>query len=255
MVNERFTIIDETRDCRKLFAELEQSLDASWELMYREAEKYRGEHGDLLVPARYRTESGLPLGSWLNLQRKIFAGKADGFLSSGQVERLSALGIVWDRYSDLTFEQNYLRAKAYREQHGDLLVPARYVCEDGFPLGLWISRMRSAKANGRSSVLTREREAKLNALGMSWDAVSSQWERNYLEAAAYYRCHGNLRVPMRYVTESGLKLGNWITHLRAAKKGRGKGRLTKEQEERLELIGMEWELKPGRKKEEQKLAS
>lgn len=71
IVNERFEVIDETRDCKRLFEELERRLNCSWDLMYAEAKKYFEEHGDLMVPARYKIKTGLSLGSWLNTQRKI----------------------------------------------------------------------------------------------------------------------------------------------------------------------------------------
>ena len=50
IVNDSFQVIDETRDCKRLFAELEQRLNCSWELMYAEATKYYCEHGNLMVP-------------------------------------------------------------------------------------------------------------------------------------------------------------------------------------------------------------
>lgn len=241
IVNETFTVIDETRDCKRLFTELERRLNASWELMYKEAKKYYREHGDLMIPAKYKTETALSLGNWLNVQRKIYNGKAEGVLTDEQVAQLNALGIVWDSYLDLSWERNYLEAKAYYEQFGDLLVPVKYVTESGVPLGIWLMRMRQARANQRSGVLTEERVRRLDEIGMSWDMLSDQWERNYLEAAAYYREHGNLLVPGRYVSPGGIKLGNWIAHLRMAKNGKGKLRITQEQIERLEQIGMAWD--------------
>lgn len=54
IVNERFEVIDETRDCKRLFEELERRLNCSWDLMYAEAKKYFEEHGDLMVPAKYK---------------------------------------------------------------------------------------------------------------------------------------------------------------------------------------------------------
>ena len=238
IVNERFSVIDETRDCKRLFAELERSLNCSWDLMYAEAEKYYREHGDLMIPAKYKTKAGLSLGNWLNVQRKIYCGKAEGFLTEEQTGKLNALGIVWDSYHDLSWEKNYLEAKAYYERFGDLLVPVKYVTETGFPLGVWIMRMRQAHANERSGVVTEERYRKLNEIGMSWDVLSDQWERNYLEAAAYYREHGNLLVPGRYVTPGGIKLGNWIAHLRMNRK---QGKLADDQIRRLNQIGMAWD--------------
>ena len=108
IINDSFQVIDETRDCKRLFAELEQRLNCSWELMYAEAKKYYSEHGNLMVPKNYKTEAGLSLGLWLNTQRQIYKGKADGFLTDEQIARLNAIGIVWDNYRDLSWEKSYL---------------------------------------------------------------------------------------------------------------------------------------------------
>ena len=238
IVNESFFVIDETRDCKRLFAELERRLNCSWELMLAEAKKYYRKHGDLMVPAKYKTETGLSLGNWLNVQRKIYSGKANGFLTEEQIAQLDALGIVWDNYRNLTWEKSFLEAKAYYDRFGDLLVPSKYVTETGFPLGVWIAMMRQYRANQRTSIVTEERIQRLNGIGMSWDVISDQWERNYLEAVGYYREHGNLIVTKNYVTPNGIKLGYWIAHLRSNRK---RGKLTDDQICRLNQIGMAWD--------------
>ena len=61
IVNDRFQVIDETRDCRQLFEALERSLDSSWDLMYAEAKKYFLSNGNLLIPATYKTVRGFLL--------------------------------------------------------------------------------------------------------------------------------------------------------------------------------------------------
>ena len=240
IVNDSFQVIDETRDCKRLFAELEQRLNCSWELMYAEAKKYYCEHGNLIVPKNYKTESGLSLGLWLNTQRQVYKGKADGILTDEQIARLNAIGIVWDNYRDLSWEKNYLEAKDYYNKFGDLLVPVKYVTESGFPLGVWIMSMRQARANQRSNTVTEERLHKLDEIGMVWDAFSEQWERNYLEAVEYYREHGNLLVSVRYISPNGIRLGSWIASQRMIRNGKQSGKLTAEQIERLERIGMVW---------------
>lgn len=246
IVNERFSVIDETRDCKRLFAELERRLNCSWDLMYAEAKKYYREHGNLLVPAKYKTETGLSLGNWLNVQRKIYSGKANGFLTEEQIAQLDALGIVWDNYHNQVWEKNYLEAKEYFERFGDLLVPAKYVTETSFPLGMWIAMMRQYRANQRTNIVTEERIKRLNEIGMSWDVISDQWERNYLAAVDYYREHGHLIVPKSYISPDGIKLGYWIAHLRVNRSGKGRGKLTDEQIARLDRIGMAWDADEGR---------
>ena len=201
---------------------------------------YYSEHGNLMVPKNYKTEAGLSLGLWLNTQRQIYKGKADGFLTDEQIAQLNAIGIVWDNYRDLSWEKSYLEAKDYYNKFGDLLVPVKYVTESGFPLGVWIMTMRQARANQRSNTITEERLHKLDEIGMVWDAFSEQWERNYLEAVEYYREHGNLLVPVRYISPNGIRLGSWIASQRMIRNGKQSGKLTAEQIERLERIGMVW---------------
>ncbi|MCD7876427.1 MAG: helicase associated domain-containing protein [Cloacibacillus porcorum] len=58
IVNDSFTIIDEVRDSRRLFNELEESLSASWETMFGHAQAYYREHGNLEVSKRYQPPDG-----------------------------------------------------------------------------------------------------------------------------------------------------------------------------------------------------
>ncbi|MCD8337645.1 MAG: Helicase associated domain protein, partial [Lachnospiraceae bacterium] len=69
IVNEHFRIIDEVRDCRELFEKLNETLTASWDLMFGQAKKYYRENGSLNVPARYITADGYALGNWISNQR------------------------------------------------------------------------------------------------------------------------------------------------------------------------------------------
>lgn len=65
IVQERFEIIDEVRECRQLFARLEDSLSVPWEHMFVCAAAFYREHGHLNVPKQYKTPEGYSLGAWL----------------------------------------------------------------------------------------------------------------------------------------------------------------------------------------------
>lgn len=93
IVHEQFRIIDEVRDCMKLFRRLNDTLNASWDLMYAVAEQYYAEHGDLEVTKRYVTEDGYTLGAWLTTQRRVYTGKTSGVLTDEQIEKLEAIGM------------------------------------------------------------------------------------------------------------------------------------------------------------------
>ena len=63
--------------------------------------------------------------------------------------------------------------------HGDLNVPADYVSPGGYNLGNWVKRQRYTRQNPEKSgaVLTEERIAKLNEIGMRWEKADSRPRR------------------------------------------------------------------------------
>lgn len=241
IVQERFEVIDQVKDCRKLFEQLEGSLHIEWEEYYQAAVRYREEQGDLLVPQRYVTEDGKCLGRWLTTQRRIHNGSKAGVLTGEQAMRLERLGIVWDDLRQFSWESCYREAELYYREHGDLRVPQGYVTESGCRLGQWVAnlrtRYRELKETDKTGP-TLEQIRRLEAIGMEWNTHDTQWEIYFAAAEDYYRKHGDLLVPRDYLTEDGLKLGVWISNQRSKKKQ--KGRLTEKQAERLDGIGMVW---------------
>ncbi|WP_295766359.1 Helicase associated domain protein [uncultured Oscillibacter sp.] len=241
IVNERFRVIDEVRDCRRLFDELEDTLTASWDLMYRLAKQFYEEHGHLRVPRRYKTEEGYALGNWIGTQRSVRAGRQYGRLPPERIARLDAIGMVWEDPYTAAWNRCYAALVRYRQEHGDLDVPADYVTADGLRLGGFVSSLRRSRALGERSVyLSGERIGQLDGLGMIWDKLDLLWERNYAACLEYYREHGDLEVPSGHIAPNGLKIGAWLRRMRQIREG-GKGRLTQEQIRRLDAIGMVWE--------------
>ena len=139
IVTERFQVVEQVQDCRALFETLRNSLSGTWEQYFAAAKEYAAEHGDLKVPKKYKTAAGLSLGSWIGVQRSVYAGNRAGSLSESQIERLNSIGMIWENRLESAWENGFEHAKAYYEEFGDLLVPARYKSPDGFLLGSWIS--------------------------------------------------------------------------------------------------------------------
>ena len=240
IMTDRFEIVEQVRDCRELFEQLERSLASSWEQYFQAASIFAAEHGHLRILREYQTQSGLHLGQWLVTQRAIRAGKKEGLLTDSQIARLDGIGMVWDNRLETSWNRGLAHCEEYAKEHGDLEVPVRYVSPDGYRLGAFINRMRGWYANGeKQAVLTPERVTELENLGMRWSAVNLKWERNYLRAAEYYREHGDLLVPATYKTQDGYALGAWIQNLRKSYRT-DTNTLTREQIERLEAIGMFW---------------
>lgn len=244
VVAESFEVVEQVRDCRELFEQLEGSLRSSWEQYFLAASEYAAEHGHLNVPKRYKSPGGLNLGEWITTQRGVYKGRLSGGLSEQQIRRLEGIGMLWDNRLEISWERNFAAARRYYEQHGDLLVPVDYVDADGCALGNWVANLRSQRANSeKRRLLSEDRIARLDSIGMSWDVISQKWEQNFREAEAYARAHGDLDVPYDYKTESGFALGTWICNLRATRSGTAKKRrpLREEQIRRLDALGMVWD--------------
>lgn len=212
-------------------------LEPAWEKGFASAQKYRTEHGDLLVPVRYRDKNDFALGEWIVYNRQRYLG---GNLTQNRIERLEAIGMVWSTSNDL-WEQNYAAATQYYLEHGDLEVPIKYETPSGFGLGVWLGAQRAAHKAGE---LPQEQVERLDALGMDWtNRNDRKWMSLYDVAAAYYHEHGNLNVPSEYVTPDGVLLGKWVARQRYAylNPDRSSARVTPERKALLDKLGMVWE--------------
>lgn len=242
IVNEHFRVMDEVRDCRELFDRLNNTLSASWELMYACAKIFYEEHGHLDVPRDYKTVDGYSLGQWLAVQRKLYSGDAAGRLTSYQAELLNAIGMCWESKSEISWKRGYAELVKYKEAHGDLDIPCRYVTEDGFALGSLVTNIRSSRDYGRRSLfLTPEHEKMLTDLGFIWDKFDYAWEQYYLACMKYKLDHGHLNIPAKEVSENGLAIGTWLRRMRMLRAGKATGKLTQTQIRRLDELGVVWE--------------
>lgn len=222
-------------------------LEAAWEKGFASAQKYRTEHGDLLVPVRYRDKNDFALGEWIVYNRQRYLG---GNLTQNRIERLEAIGMVWEKYDP--WQERYDLALAYKTEHGDLEIPSVYKTADGVWLGSWVSRQRQALNSG-SSALSSERRKLLRTLFKGERRPSdpaadhgtvreANWERNFRSAARYARKYKHLLVPASYVDSDGVRLGVWISNLRAARKNRPDSyQVTPAHIKKLNSIGMVWD--------------
>lgn len=131
-------------------------------------EEYKGQYGDLLVPQRYTTESGVTLGSIVSNIRT-----GDRRTSEKEKAMLNELGFVWKvKESPLSFEEVLKLLEEYKGRYGDLLVPRYYTTENGVKLGRIVSTIR----NGSRKTSENEK-AMLNNLGFVWQAKKGRIKR------------------------------------------------------------------------------
>lgn len=149
------------------------AMEAKWEQHFAQAKDYYKEHGDLNIPSSFRTDDGFLLGMWVANQKKA-KSSARKPLTQDQVMRLSEIGMSWQNTFDAQWQDAYRLAEEYYQFNGNLNIPYIYCTASGFKLGKWLARQRSAKRNpGKDTncVLTSERIAKLEKIGVVWDAV------------------------------------------------------------------------------------
>ncbi len=146
------------------------------------------------------------------------------------------------------WEKSYHLVKEYQEKHNNILIPIKFITDNtysipDYKLGRWISRQRTLYTNNE---LSQDKIAKLEALGMVWDASKLDWEANFALAKSYYEHYGNLDVPDNFITtngyevsEYGTNLSKWLHSQRAANYD---NKVSENNIERLNSIGMIWEV-------------
>ena len=143
---------------------------------------------------------------------------------------------------------------AYKEEHGDCLVPHDHVV-GGYKLGLWVKgRRREYHARKLCDSTVKQLEAAgflwrgkrgggggagkpRSGASHPWDC---QWEAAFAQLQAYADKHGHCRVKRVYKS-AGIGLGRWVARQRSVYQGTLKGRLSASQVARLEeLMGSAW---------------
>jgi Helicase associated domain len=143
---------------------LVEQTTASWEFYFGLVERFVAREGQARVPHPHQ-ENGVRLGSWVDKQRQAYRR---GTLDPERRARLEALeGWVWDPYQ-ADWEDGYARLREFVAREGHARVARGHQDDDGFKLGVWISKQR---ARGRRGELPDERVRRLESVpGWTWDA-------------------------------------------------------------------------------------
>lgn len=234
IVIDHFDVIDEARDSIELFEKLENILSSNWDMYYEEAKRYYEGNGNLSIPQRYKTDTGLSLGSWLYTQRRIHEGKAQGYLPEERVHLLDQIGMIWNIGIEHRWNAKYELARQYYEENGNLNMLVSYVTKEGAHLGAWIAQQRKMKRAGK---LSEEKIERLDNIGMVWDAKMHTFDQFYRAAADYAGKYGSCNANLHYVTDDGIKLGIWISTQRVRYR---EGHLNDYEIEALEKLLINW---------------
>ena len=104
------------------------------------------------------------------------------------------------QYFEGPWYEKYLLLEQYKKEHGNCLVPARFVYND-VKLGHWVNNQRQSYKKG---MLSTNRREMLDALGFSWDPKGDMWERNFALLEQFKMREGHCNAPrlMKWVASS-----------------------------------------------------
>ncbi len=112
------------------------------------------------------------------------------------------------------FHSKYEELKAYKEKHGNTLVP-----HANFGLGSWVKRQQVqysiySKGDTAKSELTEDRVRLLNELGFIWSRRTNTWNANFERLERWKDIHGNCNVPDNPNDRETAALHKWVTDQR-----------------------------------------
>ena len=187
-----------------------------WEDWLQRAAAFYQAHGHL------NPQEG-KLRTWVLAQRAKKKGKR-GCLTEEQIRRLEEIGMIWEPVSD-QWQAMYQHARDYYAVHQMLNVPCGYVTESGARLGNWIARQRhcyrnylEGKRGGGRGIITPERIALLNQLGMIWDGSQVTAKTSFQEKAIlfYLKAHFPDAGKLSQWQQLGVELDLYLPGIRTA---------------------------------------
>lgn len=127
-------------------------------------------------------------------------------------------------------------------------MPVDYVDEENFALGKWVANLRRIYCKSGKGYLDENRIQKLESIDMEWEIRAKlTWDEWYDLAKENYAEHGDLKITCNFEID-GYKIGNWIVNQRDARNNpKSQRKITQEQIEKLDEIGMIWNMRKRKK--------
>lgn len=112
---------------------------------------------------------------------------------------------------DYAWKKGIQHCKDYIAVYGDLKCGCKYVADDGYHLGQWISKQRHYYKVG---TLKPSQVDQLSQLGVLDSKFSDSWINGCKHAEEYISYTDNHEIPIEYCCADGFKLGAWVSYAR-----------------------------------------
>mmetsp|Transcript_37727 Transcript_37727/g.43089 ORF Transcript_37727/g.43089 Transcript_37727/m.43089 type:complete len:285 (+) Transcript_37727:55-909(+) len=132
----------------------------------------------------------------------------------------------WDKKFDLLI--------AFKEREGHCNVPQSHK-EAGTNLGVWLTRQRKLKRDGRLDFDLKEL---LEDIGVTWEILPDNEKNMYQLLVQFQHREGHCNIPVSH-KEDGIGLGSWLCRQRSKKRDR---KLDLTLEKQLEDMGVMWDI-------------
>ncbi|MBI3880832.1 MAG: Helicase associated domain protein [Verrucomicrobia bacterium] len=204
----------------------------TWDEMFARLQQYREQHGDTLVPQRWKEDPSL--ADWVSKQRVTYNR---WLVSTERIHRLDEIGFEWDPIGT-RWEEMLQQLIEFKKQHGHTNVPQR--SPKYTELATWVRNQRAAKEYNRPIIV--ERGKRLDEIGFAWRLVEREaWERMLERLIEFKKVHGHCNVPQKGGGDK--RLGKWVNTQRTHF---NRGKLKPDRQRQLEAVGFVWNTKAAR---------
>lgn len=178
-----------------------------WEAAFNELFSFMQSNSRRSVPTTY-TPNGIALHSWVGTQRL----NKESLFESRKTRLESLSHWSWDPHED-SWMEGIEHLIEFSKENGHTNISQKFKTFDGFPLGSWVSRIRT-----RSSELTDERRSQLSSIPhWIWNRLDEQWNKGINQLQKFHEKFNNASPTAKYVDEDGYKLGQWVVVQRSRK--------------------------------------
>ena len=200
--------------------------EAQWLAQYDILCQYHRQFGHCNVPNHDKIWSALSY--WLNDNRKNYRRNK---LLTERIKKLEALGIVWNPNEDQWLERCQLLEQCYKKL-GHCNISKNN--KEWGRLGLWIVE---SKMLYRKGLLSKDRIEKFESYGIIWNSKDGLWLEQYALLKKFRQEYGHINIIDTDAVYH--KLGKWLMTNRVSY---NKNKLSKERIEKLESLGIIWDV-------------
>jgi hypothetical protein len=203
-----------------------RSQDA-WNQRLKELVAFKSKFGTTVVPLSKEYDEYKSLARWANNKRLQYHKDT---IPDNERDELNRIGFDWKQSRSELWNEYYRHLVKYKAETGHTRVPGSYAYQeeafDLVPLRNWC---RTQRVRFKNDSLEVDRVAKLDKLGFNWVTNKDAWNSLYSQLVEFHLQTGHTIPP------SDALLGKWAKRLPLHKH-----ELRKEQIERLDMIGFEW---------------